>query len=507
MYLDDFDETLADQGRRLVRFADDFVVMSRSRQWLLEGKAEVARLLDEMGLVLHPDKTRITHFDQGFRFLGHAFSGDVIVPVQKERRTEDGGRKRAVDPLSSVFELPSSDFRLIHSELSMGQPTIMQQALVEALKAQQQPIPPPLFVVLGYQVRRDKRVEIKSDEIEWSNGMSSLYVVQQGTYLQKEQGRFILNPPKAESLEIPIREVERILVFGNVQVSTAVIGTCLQLAIPVIFLSQMGDYKGHLWSAESPDLVIETAQFERQKETPFQLAMARAMVRGKLLNSKQLLLRLRREDTSPEVIGAIARLSDIIEAIDTLSDSLTLEQIRGYEGFGAAQYFAALNQLIRNPGFSLPKRAFHPPPDPMNSLLSFGYTLLFNNVFSLLITEGLNPYLGNLHGAERPKAYLAFDLMEEFRSPVVDTLVMKLVNQKAVRPTDFTWPTDKGGVYLTSPARRLFLKRFEERMGETASHPDVKNPVSYRRIIQLQVQRYVKSLLGDQPYEAFRRII
>ncbi|NEP20315.1 MAG: CRISPR-associated endonuclease Cas1, partial [Leptolyngbya sp. SIO4C1] len=281
----------------------------------------------------------------------------------------------------------------------------------------------------------------------------------------------------------------------------------LQLSIPVIFLSQLGEYKGHLWSAESPDLVVETAQFKRQAEVPFQLAMARAVVRGKLVNSKQLLLRLRREDAAPEVIGAIARLSDIIKALDTLADSLTLEQIRGYEGFGAAQYFAALNQLIRNPGFSLPKRAFHPPPDPMNSLLSFGYTLLFNNVFSLLITEGLNPYLGNLHGAERPKAYLAFDLMEEFRSPIVDTLVMKLVNQKAIRPTDFTWPTDKGGVYLTGSARRLFLKRFEERMGETASHPDVKSPVSYRRIIQLQVQRYVKSLLGDRPYEAFRRII
>lgn len=143
----------------------------------------------------------------------------------------------------------------------------------------------------------------------------------------------------------------------------------------------------------------------------------------------------------------------------------------------------------------------------MNSLLSFGYTLLFNNVFSLLIAEGLNPYLGNLHGAERTKAYLAFDLMEEFRSPVVDTLVMKLVNQKEIRPTDFTWPTGEGGVYLTGSARRLFLKRFEERMGATVSHPDVKDKVSYRRIIQLQVKRYVKSLLGDRPYEAFRRII
>jgi CRISPR-associated protein Cas1 len=143
----------------------------------------------------------------------------------------------------------------------------------------------------------------------------------------------------------------------------------------------------------------------------------------------------------------------------------------------------------------------------MNSLLSFGYTLLLNNVFSLLLAEGLNPYLGSLHGAERQKAYLAFDAMEEFRSPIVDTLVMKLVNQKILKPTDFTYPNAKGGIYLEEPARRIFLKAFEARICEKVAHPDVQEPVSYRRVIQLQVKRYVRALLGNEPYEPFRRVI
>ena len=506
IYLDDFDEQLAALGHKLVRFADDFVLLSRSRQRLIAGKAEVARLLNEAGLLLHPDKTRMTRFNQGFRFLGHGFAGDLIVPLKKPKSRQEG----MIDP--------QPETRLIHAEAGDG-PTEMQQALLKALKEKQQPIPPPLYAVLGYKVRPDdrpgkgprkrpgKQIEIESTDLSWRSGMSSLYVMQQGTYLHKQQGRFVVKPPQGEALEIPIREVEQILLFGAVQVSTAAMSTCTHLRIPVLLLSQMGDYKGHLWSAESPDLVVEIAQFERRKDVAFKGMVARSMVGGKLINSKQLLLRLLREDSHPVVVGAIARIADTVNALEAMADTLTLDQIRGYEGFGAAQYFAALNHLIRNPGFSLPKRAFHPPPDPMNSLLSFGYTLLFNNVFSLLIAEGLNPYLGNLHGAERTKAYLAFDLMEEFRSPIVDTLVMKLVNKKAIRPTDFTWPTDQGGVYLTDPARRLFLKRFEERMGETATHPDIKESVSYRRIIQLQVKRYVKSLLGHQPYEAFRRII
>ena len=233
--------------------------------------------------------------------------------------------------------------------------------------------------------------------------------------------------------------------------------------------------------------------------------MARSIVKGKLWNSKLLLQRLNRKRQSTEVMKAIAGLSEVMAAVSDPANTGTLDQIRGYEGSGAAQYFAALNHLIVNPGFTLTERAFHPPPDPMNSLLSFGYTLLFNNVLSLLLAEGLNPYLGNLHGAERQKAYLAFDLMEEFRSPIVDTMVMRLVNQKILKPIDFTWPSKKGGVYLDDTPRRIFLRHFEDRICAQTSHPDVQNKVSYRRAIQLQVQRYIKSLLGDCPYKPFQR--
>jgi CRISP-associated protein Cas1 len=164
-----------------------------------------------------------------------------------------------------------------------------------------------------------------------------------------------------------------------------------------------------------------------------------------------------------------------------------------------------LGRLIVHPDFSFTTRCFHPPTDPVNSLLSFGYTLLMNNVFSLLLVEGVCPYLGHLHGTDRTRQDLALDLMEEFRSPIVDTMVMKLINKRIVQPTDFSWPTMEGGVYLTDPARRIFLKHFEDRMSEKTSHPDLKGSVSYRRVIQLQVRRYVKALLGSSSYEPFLR--
>jgi CRISP-associated protein Cas1 len=281
-----------------------------------------------------------------------------------------------------------------------------------------------------------------------------------------------------------------------------VIDACLEHQIPVVFLTQLGDYKGHLWSAEFCDLPVEAAQFGRRNDEAFQLEMARQIVSGKLLNSKMVLLRLGRKR---RVEGLAAKVGRIDQHILALEQASSLNELRGHEGAAAALYFKALGQLITNPGFSLTGRSRRPPTDPVNSLLSFGYTLLFNNVMSLILAEGLNPYLGNLHRSDRKEPHLAFDLMEEFRAPVVDSLVIALVNKKWLSPTDFTFPNAEGGVYLNEGARRLFLKYFEERICEEVSHPAVQQKVSYRRAIQLQVQLYKRCLRESVEYRAFER--
>lgn len=376
----------------------------------------------------------------------------------------------------------------------------MQQAFLESLKASQQAIPPPLFVVLGYEVRKAQPFNLKSSEVIWTAGMSTLYLVQQGTTVNKDHGRFIIRAPETETIEVPIREVERILVFGNVQLTTQVMSVCLEAAISVVFLSQLGDYKGHLWSAEAEVMNVAMAQFERHQDGAFQLATARAIVLGKLANARQMLLRFNRRRQLTGVAAACEGLQTDMDAAESAS---TIEAIRGYEGVGAARFFGAFGQLITNPGFTLTERNRRPPKDPTNSLLSFGYTLLHNHVLSLILAEGLNPFFGNLHGSERKQTFLAFDLVEEFRSPIVDALVLRLINRKSFSPTDFTWPTEKGGVYLNNTARRVFLQRFEDRLGQSVSHPDIEEKVSYRRVLQLQVQRYKRSLTDGPLYEPY----
>jgi CRISP-associated protein Cas1 len=489
IYLDDFDEFFNDSSFKLVRYADDFVILARSEKLILEAQDDVRDLLEEMGLVLNPNKSQITNFKKGFKFLGHVFAGNLMLPPHANHHRQ-----------ISLYR-NKNEIKIIHAEASL-KPTVLQLAFLESLKAINKPIPPPLYIVLGYTTRNPEPIKIISTESVWSREMYSLYLVQQGSTMTKSQGRFVIKFPNQEETEIPIQEVERILIFGHIQLSTSVIEVCLNEHIPVIFLTQLGDYKGHIHSNKAINLNLQIAQFGYRDNESFRLAMAQMIVRGKILNSKQFLLRLNRK-------RQLAIIEDVITTLDShlskISQQTSINGLLGHEGNSAARYFTAFGHLIINKGFQLSERNRQPPKDPVNSLLSLGYTLLFNNVMGLILAEGLNPYLGNLHQSQAKNPELALDLMEEFRSPIVDSLVLELINKKILKPTDFTFPNEEGGVYLVDTARRIFFKNFEQRINDLVSYPDLKEQVSYRRAIHLQVIRYKRCLIESISYEPFLR--
>ena len=527
IYLHEFDEWVTATDLKLVRYADDFLVLAQTQARILEAKLEVINLLEPMGLSLHPEKTQVTNFERGFRFLGHGFLENAIFPVDandvslrsalrkikgiivektngKHKRKKKEENPNAVTSLlwnkseaSSGLPLFKGDGRGIKKgDGGLGQDNGGNVINIGTLH---QPFLAEIETELSQQSEADNSVVQKNS---WHREMAAIYLIEQGTTIYKEYQRFIIYVSEKPKLEVPIREVQQILVFGNIQLSTPVMQVCLREQIAVVFMSQSGRYHGHLWSAEFRDLDQELVQVRRWGDQAFQFQVSQAIVYGKLMNSKQLLLRFNRKRKLPDVERVIIGINQDIEA---LKFSESLDTLRGYEGIGAARYFPALGQLITNSKFEFSLRNRQPPTDPVNSLLSFGYTLLFNNVLGFIIVEGLSPYLGNFHYGERQKPYLAFDLMEEFRSPVVDSLVLNIVNHSLFKPQDFDTVPSTGGVYLNQSARRVFLKQFETRMNEEVSHPDLQSKVTYRQAIQLQVRRYKQSLLSGVAYEAFLR--
>lgn len=190
--------------------------------------------------------------------------------------------------------------------------------------------------------------------------------------------------------------------------------------------------------------------------------------------------------------------------MDSLPQSESMDALRGYEGKAATVYFQALGSLFVGE-FTFDKRTKRPPTDPINSMLSLGYTLLSQNVFSFVQSVGLHTHFGNLHVPRDNHPALVSDLMEEFRAQLVDSLVAYLVNSKIFSIEDFTNPDERGGVYFQTHALKKFLKHWEEKLQSETTHPNTNQKVPFRRAIELQVREYVACLVGET--ETYRPMI
>ena len=166
----------------------------------------------------------------------------------------------------------------------------------------------------------------------------------------------------------------------------------------------------------------------------FCLKTAKSIVKGKLSNLRTVLMRLNRQRENLELDNQILALRNLIPKVD---EAGSLDTLRGYEGKGSAIYFEGFSKGFLAEDLEFPGRVRRPPTDPINALLSLGYTLLLNQVIAAVSLVGFDPYFGSLHSVDYGRPSLALDLMEEWRPIIVDTLVLSVFNLKALTPSDF----------------------------------------------------------------------
>jgi len=316
--------------------------------------------------------------------------------------------------------------------------------------------------------------------------MRTLYLQEQGCTLRKEDERFIVEKDDKILLEVQAIKVEQIVIFGNSMMTTPTIAYCL--------LSSRGNFYGQLESFSCDNVLLQKEQFLKAADGVFSLNLAKTFVCGKIKNCRVLIQRRTRKDSSLEHEKSEAKLAEMLKKIP---DAQTLEELNGYEGASASVYFAVYRQLFKyDMGFS--KRVRRPPTDPINSLLSFGYTMLFQNAYSMVRTKGLNPHVGFIHQMHPGHPALVSDLIEEFRAPVVDSLVLYLINSKILTQSDFFTSKEKGEMCLmTKDARKKFLKHFEDKMRTEVRHPATNYTVSYRKCIDLQARQMAQLISGN----------
>jgi CRISP-associated protein Cas1 len=216
-----------------------------------------------------------------------------------------------------------------------------------------------------------------------------------------------------------------------------------------------------------------------------------AIVGGKIRNMIAMIRRQRRlrADSRPLVAELEALLPKVAGATD-------LDALNGYEGTASAAYFRAFRAALKG-DWKFEARQYRPPADPVNALLSFGYTLLHNDVFAGINVVGLDPYAGTFHRPRQGHAALASDLMEEHRAIVVDRLVLTALNKRIVVETDFVL-TPANQFRLAQEALKRFLALYARQINEVVLYPAQGVRTSYRQVIEWQARQFARVVLGEE---------
>ena len=287
-------------------------------------------------------------------------------------------------------------------------------------------------------------------------------------------------------------------------------------------MGKNGRFNGKLAFQQGKNVFLRKKQYRLADDFTFKIKFAKGIVAGKLKNQLAFMQRIRRKGREGNHIGeAINGIKRIIEKVPGAS---TLDEVRGFEGMGARYFFSVFKYNIIQDWAVFHGRSMHPPQDNVNAVLSFLYTMLFFRVDGLLQAEDIDSYVGYLHELTYGNRALSYDLMEEYRTPIADTLCCALFNRGTLEEGDFktvTFSTDndeypldtdgqeeseqdvplyeeKKGVLLTKVGLKKVISQFEKKMDTDIYYQPMGLHFSYKRVMREQIRHFKRVIQGEE---------
>jgi CRISPR-associated protein Cas1 len=436
-YLLGLDDAMADPALAVdvmyVRYADDLLVAARTPEARDAAEARIIEALGSVGLALNEKKTERLGYDgEPIAYLGHRVDEHGVYERVAGRRLARILQGSAVD-----VEAPS--------------PTN----------------------------------EPSADDDLPNERSQTLYVTEPGLYLRMHEGLVVVRRGTETAREIPLHRVDRVLVLAGVSMTSGFLAACITARVPVLFFVGRGREYGSLVAGGMPNPLRLRAQYDLASDPARRLELGRAVVEAKI---RAMLRRLANAEDVESIRG---RLSQAVRAVAGATDG---EVLRGIEGGATRAYYEGFAKRVKREDFGFEGRSRRPPRDPVNSLMSFAYSLLFAEMHTALLAHGLDPHPGVLHELHRNHPALASDLIEPYRPLIADSFVLTLVNNAQVGADGFEAQRN-GGVYMTDETRRTVLAAWEAQLGRPAGGG--KGTGSPRRLIHAAARAMLRVVLGE----------
>lgn len=334
-----------------------------------------------------------------------------------------------------------------------------------------------------------------------TNVLNTLYLTVPNAFVGREGESLKVKVEKETRLQVPLHHLTSVVCFGPVLVSAEAMEACAEAGVSVAFLGVNGRFQARVEGRATHTATVRRAHYRSADDEQRRLVLARGFVGGKIANSRVQLRRAAR--TRDEDADAIGRAADRLRVLgEKVLEAEGLDELRGVEGEAAARYFEVFDAMLGGSTLRFEKRSRRPPENPVNALLSFGYSLLSQDCLSALHAAGLDPAVGFLH-VERPgRPALALDLMEEFRSLVVDRLVLAMLRLGQVKSDGFEkLPT--GEVRMSDATRKTFLTEYQTRKQDEVTHPLTGQTGPWALMPHIQARLLVRAVRGEGDYVPF----
>lgn len=295
----------------------------------------------------------------------------------------------------------------------------------------------------------------------------TIYVLSEKTYIHCDDKTLTIVKDDGLRQSIPYEQVSEIIFFFNTTLSSYVMYQCSLHSIIVCYVSVYGKYYGQFIGIYRSNVLLRKAQFD-MIGTEKALNYVKNLIAGKIQNCVGLLRYLSKNNMNKTSIMNV--VDGLVSDKRKLLSCASIDDVRFVEETAAARYFSIFDLLIKVSDVNMQfiKRSKRPPENNVNALLSFLYTMMTLICVSACACKGLDSECGYLHVLRSGRCSLACDLVEEFRSCVVDRFVLNLLNRQEIVSADFELTVE--GIRLTDKARKKVLQKWENYLRNTYVH-------------------------------------
>lgn len=329
--------------------------------------------------------------------------------------------------------------------------------------------------------------------------LNTLYVTSGNKYLSLDGENIVVLEEQKEIGRVPLHNLQSIITFGYNGASPALMGACAQRNIDLSFMSGNGRFLARVTGEVKGNVTLRKQQYRISDNREESIYIARNFILGKVYNSRWILERAIRDYAMRLDTEKIKKKSLFLaQSLENIRNCESADELLGLEGEAASVYFSVFDELIlqQKDDFYFRGRNKRPPLDNVNAMLSFGYSLLAGMCGSALETVGLDPYVGFFHTDRPGRMSLALDIMEEFRSIMVDRFVLTLINKRVMKEKYFI-KKENNAVTMTDEGRKAFLSAWQAKKQETIKHPFLDEKIEWGMAPYVQSMLLARYLRGD----------